>query len=220
MRTISKGRVPRLLETYRHTDGATFGNLPGAVKEKIQEQLVWEQRGLCCYCQSRIRATWDGMKIEHWQSQSPDKYPERQLDYTNMLGACYGGQKNGGKSPREMHHCDTLKGDSELCFSVCDSTHPIEKRIKFSSLGEISSDEPDVDVAINSVLKLNLAILVENRKKALSGFLEGLGSLGARKVDYSKELTRWDGSNGDELPPFSQIVAHYLQRKINKGKAA
>ena len=119
-----------------------------------------------------------------------------------------------------MHHCDTLKGDSELCFSVCDSTHPIEKRIKFSSLGEISSDEPDVDVAINSVLKLNLAILVENRKKALSGFLEGLGSLGARKVDYSKELTRWDGSNGDELPPFSQIVAHYLQRKINKGKAA
>jgi hypothetical protein len=63
-------------------------------------------------------------------------------------------------------------------------------------------------------------ILIENRKRALTGFLEGLETLGARKVDYSKELARWDGSNGEELSPFSQIVAHYLLRKTNRGAAA
>ena len=43
------------------------------------------------------------MKIEHWQSKSPQKYPGRQLDYTNMLGACYGGQKKNKKCPPETH---------------------------------------------------------------------------------------------------------------------
>jgi uncharacterized protein (TIGR02646 family) len=214
MRTIKKGREPKLLETYRQTAGAAFKNLPENVKEKIQDQLVQEQHGLCCYCQSRIRASWDGMKIEHWQSQSPNKYPGRQLDYSNMLGACSGGQKYGQKTPREQLHCDSLKADSDLCFSVCDAAHPIERNIKFSSLGRISSGDPDIDDAINKILNLNLDRLVENRKQALTGFLEGLGK---RKVDYTKELARWDGIDGELLPPFSQIVAHYLLRKINKG---
>jgi uncharacterized protein (TIGR02646 family) len=220
MRTIKKGKEPPKLETYRQKADATFKNLPANVKERIQEQLVREQRGLCCYCQSRIRETWDGMKIEHWQSQSPDKYPARQLDYSNMLGACSGGQKHGQKSPKAQHHCDTSKGDLDLCFSVCDPEHPIERKIKFSNQGVISSDDPDIDEAINRVLNLNLVKLIENRKRALTGFLEGLSCLGERKVDYSKELARWDGSNGEELPPFSQIVAHYLLRKINRRAAA
>lgn len=220
MRTIKKAKEPRSLVTYRQTEGATFENLPGEVKGSIQAQLVQEQLGLCCYCQSRIRATWDGMKVEHWQSQSPYKYPDRQLDYANMLGACSGGQKHGQKSPIEKHHCDTLKGDSDLCFSVCDSAHPIERKIQFDGLGRISSDNPSIDDAINCVLNLNLTTLVENRKRALTGFLEGLSTLGTKKVDYAKELARWDGSSGDELSPFSQIVAHYLLRKISRGNAA
>lgn len=213
MRTITKEREPRLLETYRQSDGATFGNLPSNVKEQIQVQLVREQRGLCCYCQSRIRATWDGMKIEHWKSQSPDKYPERQLDYSNMLGACAGGQKHGQKSPRENQHCDTLKGDSDLCFSVCDPAHPIERKIRFLGNGEITSDDEAVRTAINEVLNLNLSRLKENRKSALTGFLQGLGNA---KLDHARELPKWDGSLGTELPPFSQIVAHYLLKKLKR----
>lgn len=213
MRTITKERAPRLLETYRQSDGATFENLPGDVKEQIQVQLVREQRGLCCYCQSRIRATWDGMKVEHWKSQSPNKYPERQLDYSNMLGACAGGQKYGQKSPRENQHCDTLKGDSDLCFSVCDPAHPIERKIRFLGNGEITSDDEAIRTAINEVLNLNLSRLKENRKSALTGFLQGLGNT---KLDHSRELPKWDGSLGTELPPFSQIVAHYLLKKLKR----
>ncbi len=214
MRSIRKKREPRLLETYRQRDGATFDNLPSDIKEQIQEQLVQEQRGLCCYCQSRIHATWDGMKVEHWQSQSPNKYPERQLDYMNMLGACLGGQKYGEKSPKETHHCDTLKKDSDLCFCLTDTAHPIERQVKFPGSGLITSDDPDINQAINKILNLNIQNLVNNRISRLTGFLQSLEK--GVKLDYAKELPKWDGSQEGDLEPFAQVVAYYLLKKLKK----
>lgn len=211
MRTINKSREPRSLETYRQTDGATFSNLPTETKGQIQAQIIEEQRGLCCYCQSRIRADWDGMKIEHWQSQSESKYPERQLDYSNMLGACLGGQKHGEKSPRETHHCDTAKGDSDLCFNVCDPDHPIERQIHFLGDGIIKSDDQAVDEDINEVLNLNLSLLVGNRKAVLTAFQQRLQA--GRRVDPERELPRWDGSEPGELPEFAQVVEYWLRKK-------
>lgn len=211
MRTIRKEKEPQLLETYRQTDGSTFDNLPVNVKREIQEQLLREQRGLCCYCQSRIRAAWDGMKVEHWQSQSPNKYPERQLNYSNMLGACAGGQKHGQKSSPEQHHCDTLKGDSDLCFSVCDPAHPIERQVRFLGDGKISSDDAAIDNAINAVLNLNLPRLVSNRKAVLAAFQQRLQN--GRRVDPARELTKWDGTEPGELPEFAQVVVYWLRKR-------
>ena len=211
MRTITKEREPRLLESYRQSDGATFGNLPGNVKEQIQVQLIREQRGLCCYCQSRIRATWDSMKVEHLKSQSPDKYPELQLDYSNMLGACAGGQKHGQKSPPENQHCDTSKGDSDLCFSVCDPDHPIERQIRFLGDGTIKADDTAIDGALNVVLNLNLPRLISNRKAVLAAFQQRLQD--GRRVDPARELPKWDGSEPGDLPEFAQVVVYWLRKK-------
>jgi uncharacterized protein (TIGR02646 family) len=212
MRTIRKGREPRSLETYRQTDGATFSDLPTDIKNDIQAQIVEEQHGVCCYCQSRIRADWDGMKIEHWQSQSEGKYPERQLDYSNMLGACLGGQKYGQKSPPDTHHCDTAKGDADLCFSVCDATHPIERHIRFLGDGRIHAGDPAIDTAINeSVLNLNLQRLVTNRKAVLTAFQQRLRD--GRRVDPARELPKWDGSQPCELPEFAQVVVYWLRKR-------
>lgn len=216
MRTIQKGREPKLLETYRQRGGATFDTLPTNVKEKIQEQLVAEQRGLCCYCQSRIRTAWNGMKIEHWQSQSPNKYPQRQLDYSNLLGACLGGQRHGEKSPKEHHHCDTLKGDDDLCFSVCDQAHLIERQIRFLGNGEITSDDDAIKTAINEILNLNLGQLVSNRKAVLDAFKERLGR---GKLDATRELQKWDGSQPGDLPEYAQVMVFWLEKKIARAAA-
>lgn len=67
--------------------------------------------------------------------------------------------------------------------------------------------------AINEVLNLNWSRLKENRKSALTGFLQGLGNA---KLDHARELSKWDGSLATELPPFSQIIAHYLLKKLKK----
>lgn len=211
MRTIRKGREPRSLVIYRQSEGATFAGIPAETKDQIQAQLVEEQRGLCCYCQSRIRSIWNAMKIEHWQSQSEDKFPERQLDYTNLLGACQGGQKHGEKSPPDTHHCDTAKCDLDLCFSVCDAAHPIERSIRFLGDGTICSDDAAINEQLNKVLNLNLSRLVSNRKAVLTAFQQRLQD-GCR-VDPARELAKWDGREPGELPEFAQVVVYWLQKR-------
>lgn len=205
MRTIRKGPEPATLTQHRKQPHADYNNY--ADKAALRQALVNEQRGVCCYCQSRIRATAEDMKIEHWQCQTD--YPERQLDFGNLHGVCKG---NEGQ-PIDRQHCDTHKGNRDLCFSVCDPAHPIERKLRFLGNGEITSDDEAVRTAINEVLNLNLSRLTENRKYALTGFLQGLGNA---KLDHARELPKWDGSLGSELPPFSQIVAHYLLKKLKR----
>lgn len=193
------------METYRQSEGATFSALPVEVKGLIREQLVEEQRSLCCYCQSRIRATSEGMKIEHWQCQA--SHPERQLDFGNLLGACLGGH---GRPEREQH-CDTRKGNNDLCFSVCDPAHPIEQKIRFLGDGTMKADNTAIDEALNLVLNLNLPRLVRNRKAVLTAFQQRLER--GRRVDPARELPRWDGSELAELPEFAQVVVYWLRKK-------
>ena len=54
MRTIRKGPEPKSLLEYRKAADAHYDGYQA--KQDVREQLVAEQRALCCYCQSRIRA--------------------------------------------------------------------------------------------------------------------------------------------------------------------
>lgn len=209
MRTIQKGPEPATLTQHRQQPHADYDNY--ADKAALRQALVAEQRGLCCYCQSRIRATPEGMKIEHWQCQA--EHPGRQLDYSNLLGACLGGH---GRPEREQH-CDTRKGNSGLCFSVCDPAHPIERRIRFLGDGKISADDADVDEAINGVLSLNLPRLISNRKAVLAAFQQRLQD--GRRVDPARELPKWDGREPGELPEFAQVVVYWLRKRQARAAA-
>lgn len=209
MRTIQKGPEPNSLLEYRKKADAHYDGYQD--KQDVREQLVAEQRGLCCYCQSRIRATPEGMKIEHWQCQAD--HPGRQLDYSNLLGACLGGH---GRPEREQH-CDTRKGNSGLCFSVCDPAHPIERHIRFLGDGKISADDADIDEAINGVLSLNLPRLISNRKAVLAAFQQRLQD--GRPVDPARELPKWDGREPGELPEFAQVVVYWLRKRQARAAA-
>ncbi len=52
MRTILKGREPASLTEHRATPGADYDGYRD--KDTLRAHLVAEQRGLCCYCLSRI----------------------------------------------------------------------------------------------------------------------------------------------------------------------
>lgn len=209
MRTIQKGPEPATLTQHRQQPHADYDNYAG--KAALRQALVAEQRGLCCYCQSRIQATPEGMKIEHWQCQAD--HPGRQLDYNNLLGACLGGH---GRPEREQH-CDTRKGNNGLCFSVSDPAHPIERQIRFRGDGTITADDSDIAEAINAVLNLNLPRLVSNRKAVLAAFQQSLRD--GRHVDPSRELPRWDGSAPGALPEFAQVVVYWLRKKQARAAA-
>lgn len=203
MRTIQKGPEPATLTQHRQQPNADYDNY--ADKAALRQALVAEQRGLCCYCQSRIRATAEGMKIEHWQCQA--HHPERQLDFRNLHGACLGGQ---GRPEREQH-CDTRKGNNSLCFSVSDPAHPIERQIRFLGDGTIKADDAEIDEVLNTVLNLNLPRLVSNRKAVLVAFQQRLQ--GGRRLDPTRELPKWDGSEPGDLPEFAQVVVYWLRKR-------
>lgn len=208
MRAIKKGPEPATLTQHRQQPHADYDNYTD--KTALRVALVAEQHGLCCYCQSRIRPTPEGMKIEHWQCQAG--HPARQLDFSNLLGACLGGQ---GRPEREQH-CDTRKGNSGLCFSPCDPAHPIERQIKFLGDGRIESDDVAVNSTLNDTLNLNWSRLVNNRKAVLDAFKMCLGR-GA--VNATQELPKWDGTQGGELPEFAQVVVYWLRKKQARATA-
>lgn len=212
MRDIDKGAEPPSLTECRRSPDPTMENYQH--KQELRERLVDEQRGLCCYCQARIRATGEAMRIEHWQSVS--KYPEKQLDYRNLLGACPG----GGNVPREERHCDTHKGDLELHrLHPADPDRPVEPHILFSADGRISSDDPEVEQELCDVLNLNTPRLVAYRQKLLASLDEGAQArrrMGKPRRNPERELRKHDGSQPGQLPPYSQVAVHWLQKKMRR----
>jgi uncharacterized protein (TIGR02646 family) len=208
MRNIPKTSEPTSLTQHRCGVYSGYDNY--IEKDDLRSSLVDEQRGLCCYCLQRIRPDSESMKIEHWQSQ--DLYPERQLDYSNLLGACRGGE---GQKP-DKQHCDTRKGNLDLKFNPANPLHDVEGKIHFLGNGTIEADDSQFSKETNEVLNLNERALVRNRKAVLQAFRQALMQNRSSDADLRKELRKWNGDNGDDLEPFCQVVIYYLRKKINR----
>jgi uncharacterized protein (TIGR02646 family) len=210
MRNIVKGVEPMSLIQYRATRNPDPNYQGYADKDTLRAHLVSEQRGLCCYCLSRIRAEREAMKIEHWHSQAA--HGAEQLDYSNLLGACLG---NEGK-PRGDQHCDTRKGDRDLSRNPANPLHRVEDVVRFSGDGEISSVDPVFDAELNDVLNLNLPFLKNNRKSMLTAFQDGLAKRGPlRRAALERWLREWNGESEDgALRPYCQVVVFWLRKRL------
>ncbi|MBA3922889.1 MAG: TIGR02646 family protein, partial [Nostocaceae cyanobacterium] len=182
-------------------------------KDELRASLLTEQGYICCYCMQRISA--DRMKIEHWRSQ--DEYPQFQLDYNNLLGACQGGQG----SPSHLQHCDTKKGNTEITINPLNNHRNCEDLIKYLATGKIYSDDETIDKDLNDVLNLNMQTLVNNRKEVLELVLKQL------KSEYSqgnwtvailnKKIQQWTNRQTDgRYKPYCQIVIYHLKKKLSK----
>ncbi len=205
MRNISKGGEPKTLELHRCSSHADYDNYTD--KKTLRAALVTEQRGLCCYCLSRIVADSEKMKIEHWQSQ--ENYPTRQLDFSNMLGACLGGT---GK-PLKLQHCDSL----DFKMNPADPLHDVERVIVYASDGTIRSTDPMLESELNEILNLNHAILKNNRKAVLRGLLEALPREGSWNNSLlEKRLAQWNNNAETELAPFCQVVIYWLRKRLKQ----
>lgn len=212
MRDIQKGQEPQSLTQHRSNTHSDYNNYPH--KDDLRQALVLEQGGICCYCMQRIRPNSDDMKIEHWHSQSPNKYPNKQLDYANLLGACKGGEGQG--TPHKQQHCDTRKSDSDLSRNPANSAHQIEPLLKYLPDGTIISTDPQFDQELNDVLNLNLPLLINNRKAVLDAFTKALsGNVG--NLAWQRILRKWENNNGGELEAYCGIVIFYIRRKLNRG---
>ena len=211
MRAITKGSEPTSLTTHRQTPHGDYDNYPD--KDTLRDVLANEQRGLCCYCMGRIRS--DSMKVEHWRCQS--RFPEEQLDYGNLLGACHGGEGQ----PRSRQHCDTRKRDNDLRWNPANRNHAIEERIYYEADGGIRSDDANFDAQLEEVLNLNLPVLKTSRRRIRERILDWWKLERRRlrgpvsRVRFEQERERRIGGAGD-LEPFCQVAVWWLDQRLKK----
>ena len=201
-----KRREPSSLEQHRAAPHSDYDNYPD--KGTLRESLLKEQRGLCCYCLSRIRAT--DMKIEHWHSRS--RYFDEQLDYGNLLASCLG---NEGQ-PERHQHCDTRKGNSDLSRNPANPLHVVESVIRFEPDGRVASEDQTFNDEINRVLNLNEPFLINNRKATLDAFKITLLKRGnLPRITLQKWLYQWTGeSRAGELAPYCQVIVYWLRKRL------
>lgn len=210
--TPCKGREPRSLVEHRANTHSVYANY--ADKNALRATLVRDQRGLCCYCMTRVEPTGAGMKIEHWRCQSRNAALE--LSYSNLLGACLGGQGQ----PETLQHCDTRKGEQDLKYNPADPAHCIEQRLRFELDGTIASNDTDFDTQLNDVLGLNLPLLKNRRKSVLTGILEWWKSEKARlkgpvpREQLVRERARRVGNGTGYLTPFDPVAVWWLDQRL------
>ncbi|MCZ2151632.1 MAG: TIGR02646 family protein [Bryobacterales bacterium] len=210
MRTIHKGKEPASLTEYRKGVHATYDGYPD--KDTLRAFLVAEQRGLCCYCMSRIRGSREEMKIAHWHSQS--RHPDEQLEYWNLLGACKGNERKR----RGEQHCDTRQADRDISRNPANPRHRVEQVIRYRGDGRVESEDAAFDKELNEVLNLNFAFLVNNRRAVLTAFQETLRKRGKPpRQKLERWLREWNGeSSSDDLRPFCQVVVCWLHKRLRR----
>ena len=152
------------------------------------------------------------MKIEHWHSRAPGRYPAEQLDYSNLLAACMG---NEGL-PRRHQHCDSRKGERDLSRNPARPLPRVEQLIRFLGDGRVASDDPAFDAELNDVLNLNEAGLRNRRKAVLDAFKDTLTKRGPlKRATLQKWLQDWNGdSQAGNLREFCQVVVYWLQKRL------
>jgi uncharacterized protein (TIGR02646 family) len=152
------------------------------------------------------------MVIEHFKPQS--LYPELQFNYYNLLASCQG---NEGLS-ESYQHCDERKKSHEITINPLNQT--MMERIKFTSNGEIYTDDVILDKDINNVLNLNLQQLKNERKAIILGLEQKIQRKFKDKTvskSFINELLKeWSARADNQYRPMCQVAIQYLQKKIKQ----
>ncbi len=202
MKYIPKNKkpIPKSLEDHRKSPDANYANYKK--KDDLRDILLEEQGYICAYCMQPISKS--NMKIEHWAPQS--KYPEKELDYYNLLAVCKGQEGQ----PPELQHCDTKKGNQEI---IVNPTEPqYESQIKLNYDGKVYSTNPEIENDLKT-LNLNQKFLVKYRKETIDE-LDRAYRQKQGDIKFLKEKLR----EYTEKPykPFARFVSDWLEKKIRK----
>lgn len=168
MKYIKKGESPQSLEEYKKTEGASYKDLNKNhtwIKREIKNSLITEQGGICCYCGTRIEQT-DSV-IEHFKPKARDLFPELQLEYSNLLASCFGGQIDKRTNRRFPLCCDASKKYRVIEVSPTDPD--CESCFKYDDEGNIYGTTPEARHAIQ-ILNLNNEVQKNRRRAAIQAY--------------------------------------------------
>ena len=216
MKQIVKMREPRLLKQHKSKQFASFDNIPIEAKKELRNNLLIEQGYICCYCMRRIHS--EQMKIEHFKCQNYNE--ELQLEYSNLLGVCLGGEG----SPMQLQTCDTRKRNLGLSINPSAKEPNCESFFKYNANGEISSNNNDEEVnrQIEDVLNLNMQTLKDYRREVYLVVQRKIETESKKQPDkhlkigyLTKERDRWlSKCKEGKFKEFCMVAVYYLNKKI------
>ena len=221
MKRIEKGKEPKSLEEHR----AAKGDYAGLPKEELREQLLQEQGCICCYCMKRIPQTLKADEIQrHFPSSkiahvlSQDNHSDQQLNYQNLLIACNG---NFGQ-PEKVQTCDTFQGSKDFHFNPAGSRN-IEELIKYNGLGEIYSDDKQLNKELVEVLNLNTYDLVRIRKERYKFYQDLIvrewknrQGKDIQKRFFETEKQRLLAKRGGKFDEYCMVGVYLLNKRLKK----
>ena len=159
-----------------------------------------------------------GVKIEHFHCQKD--HSDKELDYKNMLVACLG---NEG-SRKELHTCDTKKGDLSLSYSPSSKVRDIESLIEYKANGEIYSSDKTFNSELENVLNLNVKRLKDNRRIVYKKVQEEIRTEGKRhqnkvlrKEFLQSQRKKWANPNdGKKYIEYCMVGVYLIDKKLRK----
>lgn len=205
MKYIQKNDPPESLEKYKQTEGASFKDLDKnhtSIKREIKNSLIAEQGGICCYCGTWIDRT--NSMIEHFKPKDEDLFPELQLEYTNLLASCLGGQTERQKNRKFPLCCDANKKNRVIKVSPTDSK--CESYFKYDDDGNIYGTTPEACNAI-TILNLNNEVQKNRRRAAIEAYINL-----PKDTDWQKEIRFLSSRNRNGLfEPYCFAVVYYIK---------
>ncbi|MBT8169862.1 retron system putative HNH endonuclease [Falsiruegeria litorea] len=168
----------------------TWENLQNPEKNALLQQLIIDQKGVCCYCECAINP--DNSHIEHIIPRSLDA--SKKLSYDNLLASCLRETEKGvpltcGKARGNWH-------DSTSYLNPCDTES--EDQIIYLMDGRVTSTSSlHHQFLLN--LNLNSALKVSARKAAAAIFSEDDSVTDVKKILNA-------ALNGDELPEYVSFL--------------
>lgn len=200
MRYITKeNEPPELVRWKRKNPGKHYKDLSEVERQAIRRECVREQYGLCAFCCTRITASGRDAHNAHLQSQT--HFPQRSLDWTNIVASCNnratcGSSQEHATPPLSplMRECET-----ELLFYVSGRVEGLTDRAqKAIELFQLDCDQ-----------------LRSKRKKAISDFLYINGYFPPEEDPLSWDAEIWQEiitqcltpDENKELAPFAPALA-------------
>lgn len=205
MRYIQKSRPPMSLEKYKLRAGADFNKLgtdEPEVKEELRLALLTEQGYICAYCGSKIDDEYS--IIEHIRCRQ--NHPRLQLEYTNMVCSCLGGQDRRSLNPKYPLYCDAIKGNHEIPVSPLDEC--CCELFIYDDMGGIhDNDSADARTTIE-ILNLDNAKLRHRRKAAIDAYRY----LPENDTDWNAELQHlYNYQSSGRFAEFCFILEQYIK---------
>lgn len=208
MKYIVKSLSPVSLEEYKKTPGACYNDMPQKVKEEVRQSLVSEQGGICCYCGSRIVPNHHSV-IEHLYPKGLKQYSHLQLEYTNLLCSCDGGESDRTRKPKAEKRkfpsfCDDKKNNRILNLTPLDPT--CETQFSYDEEGHIYG-ETDVAREAIEILGLECSPLVNLRKAAIKPYL----NLELDEDGWNEEIADLSQRHDGNFRSFCFAVIYYIK---------